>query len=184
MMSSDASQMFFCRSETGCLRGVDPVEEFAARLKAQSAQITGASTSDLVTATSLLSSTSPSGSPASSSNSVFSDTMWVRSIVRGIWKPLRTYALADTVYHRLNATAGDSSCNDPNDLVCTREPFQYYGYMCKLENGCTTGDKPPGTAPDQWIELRPRYSNYRRRLNKDPLFVGRCSQCAKGTSCL
>jgi hypothetical protein len=175
MMSSDASQMFLCRSKSGCLRGLDPLDEFAARLKAQSAQITG------LDSTSTVSSTSPSASPDSTSSSVFSDTMWVRSLVRGIWKPnFGKYTFADTVYHRLNATAGDVSCSDPNDLACVREPFQYYGYMCKLENGCNTGDKPPGTAPDQWIELRPRYSNYRRRLNKDPIFVGRCSQCAKG----
>ena len=90
------------------------------------------------------------------------------------------------MYHQLNSSIGDVTCEDPNDLSCPYEPFEYYGFLClpqdtaKYEQGCDTIGKSPTLSPNLWQSLRPQYSNYRRRQNQSPLFVGRCSHCSKG----
>ena len=107
------------------------------------------------------------------------------------YKNTQAYSFGDIVYHRLNVSVGDITCSDPNDMNCPYEPFEHYGFIClptdpsQYNAGCSglpnvDDTKSPSLYPQLWKRLRPQYSNYRRRLNQPPLFVGRCSQCAKG----
>ena len=171
MMPNDPSNIYVCRDVEGCWKGLDPAEERTIKMKRESVAITQQGTN--------ISATTATGAKA---------TKWVQAVESGLWKPAQSkYAVGDLVYHQLNVSLGDVSCDDPNDLSCSREVSEYYGYLCipkditKWVEGCTnSGATTPGVDPERWIELRPRYSNYKRRINKSPLYVGRCSQCAKG----
>ena len=112
MIGGDRSQMYICRAKEGCRRGLDPIEEWSNRLKEESAAITSRGTSDDVTEI------------GTSVEPEVAKTKWMRSAVRGIWKSQPVgglYLFGDIVYHKLNASMGDETCDDPNDMGCPYE---------------------------------------------------------------
>jgi hypothetical protein len=83
MISGDRSQMYICRDEDGCRRGLDPIEEYGNKLKQESAAITQGSSSS---GASSLTPSASSTADATTSTSTTIITKWARSNIRGFWK--------------------------------------------------------------------------------------------------
>ena len=187
MMPNNPSNMYVCHDAKGCRKGLDPTEERSLKLKEESAALTQDAPPPPTTTLTTAVNNNSSGAGTTANANVNVNTAWLEVTKSGTWKVKQKYSVGDLVYHRLNSSLGDTSCDNPNDLSCSREISEYYAYLClpsdtkQWNSGCSnTGTTTPGNNAKLWRELRPRYSNYKRRIAKDPLYVGRCSQCAKG----